>query len=249
MAAAREAAVHRWCSPFPAFTSGHDPRTSDNALLVLFHGGMVRAVQHGWLNAGRRLIDRTYVDMLWHVQSLTALRSCTPEQVAAALDNFVRDEIAPWWVRIPTLDAAARTTLACHLVERATQTLFGSLRSEVAASRLLFYLCPQLPVFPFGRGQLVALIALGAGIDGDADYAAFEAGARSILERMPRALAGAPPAAAYGDDADRDVIDELVRTGDWWQRRVFDALLQRIASMLMPERSDLFACRDDGRPT
>jgi len=83
--AAHAVALARWETPFPGFASGHDPRTSDNALLTLLYGGLVHAADHDWLNAGRRLIDKTYIDMLWHVQDLTNMRAIRPEQIAAAL--------------------------------------------------------------------------------------------------------------------------------------------------------------------
>ncbi len=52
-------ALTRWQTPFSGFTSGHDNRTSDKALLTLVYGGLEHAANHEWLNAGRRLIDRT----------------------------------------------------------------------------------------------------------------------------------------------------------------------------------------------
>ena len=104
--AAVQSANNRWQSPFPGFTSGSDIRTSDNALLVHLYGGLEHAANNDWLNAGRRLIDKTYVDMLWHVQNLLPLRACKPESVAASLDTFITEEIKPAWPGLYQLDEA-----------------------------------------------------------------------------------------------------------------------------------------------
>ena len=81
---AHSATLRRWQAPFPGFTSGQDPRTSDNALLVLTYGGLDQAARHAWLNAGRRLIDKTYVEILRHVQGLTCMRTWRAVPIAAA---------------------------------------------------------------------------------------------------------------------------------------------------------------------
>ena len=83
--AAHARALDRWARPFPGFTSGHDPRTSDQGLLTCLYGSLEHAARHEWLNAGRRLIDKTYLGMLWHVQDLTDLRGVRAEQILSLI--------------------------------------------------------------------------------------------------------------------------------------------------------------------
>ncbi|MGB5773457.1 MAG: hypothetical protein WBP89_02180, partial [Sedimenticolaceae bacterium] len=170
------AALRRWQGPWSGFTSGRDPRSSDNALLVLMYGGLIHAARHEWLNAGRRLIDKTYIDILWHVQHLTTLRTCRPEQIAAALDNFIRDQIEPVWDGLADLNATDQAELASRWVADMAQQCFGSLHSQPAASRLLFFLCPMLPLFNLSRGHLLALQRLGHTAQGEG-YHAYAAAA------------------------------------------------------------------------
>ena len=166
------AALLRWQAPWTGFASGRDPRSSDNALLVLTYGGLVHAAQHEWLNAGRRLIDKTYIDMLWHVQDLTHMRTCRPEQIAAALDAVIDDTIRPLWPSLADLSDEQRFATATAWVEQMAARCFGSLHSEVAASRLMFYLLPMLPVFNLSRGHQLALARIGHD-PADTSYASY----------------------------------------------------------------------------
>jgi hypothetical protein len=245
---AHAAALARWCEPLAEFTSGRDPRSSDNALLALTYGGLAHAARHAWLNAGRRLIDRTYLEILRQVQALTVMRSWRSDAVAAALDDFIRDRIAAHWPRLPALDATERAALAVDWVEQAGRRLFGSQPSETAASRLLFFLCPMLPVFNLSRGHQLALARLGEP-PADDGYAAFAAAAeRAFTGLVPRLQRLPRPTTHYGDAAQRALIDGLLADGDWWERRVFDALLRG----LLEHEADaplLFACDDVGRLT
>jgi hypothetical protein len=227
---AHAAALQRWQSPFHGFTSGHDPRSSDAALMVLTYGGLVHAARHEWLNAGRRLIDRTYIDILWHVQHLTAMRACRAEQIAAALDGFIRDRIAPLWDQLPGFGDMQKAELSKHWVADMAQHCFGSLRSELAASRLLFFLCPMLPLFNLSRGHLWALEQQGHSAAGDG-YHAFADAALGAYQELTASLRALPrPTPSYGDPAQQASIQVLLSQGDWWDRRVFDELLRQTAA-------------------
>ena len=215
-------------------------------MLVLTYGGLVHAAQHEWLNAGRRLIDKTYIDILWHVQHLTALRTCRPEQIAAALDNFIRDRIAPLWDGLADRDASHKAELAGRWVAEMAQQCCGSLHSEPAASRLLFFLCPMLPLYNFSRGHRVALELLGHPVLGDG-YHAYAATADRAYREMSEALHTLPrPAPLFGDPAQRRLIQQMLDDGDWWQRRVFDALLLLTAQTAGVEERR-FGCDDAGQ--
>ena len=239
-------ALRRWQAPWPGFTSGRDLRSSDNALLVHVYGGLVHAAGHEWLNAGRRLIDKTYIDILWHVQHLTTLQTCRPEQIAAALDEFIRDDIEPVWDGLADLDATHQAELASRWVADMAQRCFGSLHSEPAASRLLFFLCPILPLFNLSRGHLLALQQLGHSAQGE-DFRAYATAADRAYRELSSSLRALPrPAPAFGDTGHRRLTQQLLDDSDWWQRRVFDELLRQTAQAAGVEQR-LFACDDAGQ--
>lgn len=245
--AARDTAALRWQSPYRGFASGFDTRTSDNALLVQIYGGLNHAANHEWLNAGRRLIDKTYINMLWHVQSLLPMSACSPESISAALDNFILEHIRPIWLALPKLSDSKKQDLAESLAKQAATALFGSLKSEVAASRLLFILCPTLPIYNLSLGNQLALRTLGYA-PADNSYPAFvqscNAGCKSIIQQIESL---ALPQPAFGSLSEQALISELLHDHDWWTRRVFDALLQQIATEAYPDHSLLFSCTSRGQ--
>ncbi len=91
-----------WQQPHPAFASGLDSRSSDNALLLQCYGSLVRAAGHDWQNGGRTLVDKTYLRILGDCAALD-YQGLTTDELAARLDGFVRRELAPRWT---SLDAA-----------------------------------------------------------------------------------------------------------------------------------------------
>lgn len=245
--AAQAAALARWQTPFPGFASGHDPRTSDNALLCLMYGGLAHAADHDWLNAGRRLIDKTYIEMLWQVQALDNMRTCRPEQISAALDNFIQGTLSQHWDILPALDTAAKHELAAAWVAEIAQGCFGSLHSEPAASRLLFYLCPMLPVFNLSRGHLLALEQLGYGCVNDS-YAAYADSADPAYRHLaPLLRATPPPVPGFGNPAQQALVARLLNDSDWWPRRVFDELMHQTIGACDATGQRLFACDDAGQ--
>jgi hypothetical protein len=245
---AYRSALARWQNPSPAFASGYDPRTSDNALLVITYGGLVHAANHDWQNAGRRLIDRTYIDILWQVEGLSRMRACRPEQTAAALDGFIRDRVEPTWTELQTMGETGKSALAAEWVDHFAHHGFGSLSSKAAASRLLFYLCPMLPVFNLSRGHLLALERLGYAAKGD-HYPAYARAADSAYRGLLPALRSMPrPAPVYGEPAERALIRQVLETSDWWHRRVFDEWLRK-GLPGHPGDSELWGCDDAGRLT
>jgi hypothetical protein len=225
--AAYTSALARWQNPSPAFASGHDPRTSDGALLALTYGGLAHAADHDWQNAGRRLIDKTYIDILWRVQGLARMRACRPEQVAAALDGFVRDQVRPVWTELKDQAGTGRSALAAAWVQQFARQGFGSLISEAASSRLLFYLFPMLPIFNLSRGHLLALQRLGHAATGDDYHAYAQAAGNAYRALLPALQLVTRPTPPYGDPAQRTLISRVLASSDWWARRVFDEWLRQ----------------------
>ncbi|MDJ0739941.1 MAG: hypothetical protein QNJ91_09505 [Gammaproteobacteria bacterium] len=243
--AAHAAALQRWQRPCTGFASGNDPRTSDRALLGLTYGGLAHAAGHAWLNAGRRLIDKTYVAMLWHVQDLTALRTVSPERVAARLDGFITTTIRPRWDDLPTLGSDDGPALAATWVERMARECFGSVHSELAASRLLFYLLPMLPVFNLSAGHVKALAQLGDA-PASTGYRAYAHTAMAAYRRVDAGLRQLPLPATT-DGAGDPLIAGLLADTDWWPRRVFDCYLRACVDQ-RTGAPDPFACDDAGNP-
>ncbi|MBY4678834.1 hypothetical protein [Marinobacterium arenosum] len=208
----------RWSSPHPAFSSGHDARSSECGLLTLFYGNLERASRYAWLNAGRTLIDKTYLSILWQTQGLPPT-GIDNTRLAGNLDSFIRSELEQCWESLEMLAHEERHELAIELVEQAAvQVLGDSQQHQAAASYLLFYLCPQLPVFP-----------LKVPLAGEAESANYSAHHRNCREQFARQLphlAEAPPQACYGNDREQAIVNEALVRSDWWLRRMLCYRLQ-----------------------
>lgn len=244
--AANQAALARWHSPFPGFTSGRDPRTTDNALLGLMYGGLAHAAHHDWLHAGHRLIDETYIKMLWHVQGLTKMQTPRAEQISAELDNFIIDSVKPIWDSLEDLGKDERLHTATSLVKRMAGQCFGSAHSESAASRLSFFLFPMLPVFNFSRGHLLALSRIKGKPTTD-DYGSYAGVAYDTYREICALLQQLPtPTPAAGNGHVQELIGELLDESDWWCRRVFDEYLRLSLQLPDSQLDPLFECDAEG---
>ncbi|MCP3869620.1 MAG: hypothetical protein GY703_16315 [Gammaproteobacteria bacterium] len=242
---AHTAALVRWQEPFSGFASGQDPRTSDQTLRGLMYGGLEHAARYGWLNAGRRLIDKTYIDMLWHVQGLTNMRAVRPEQVSAALDGLIQETVRTVWHELAGLGNEEKVDLAACWVGLFAQQGFGTLYSKAAASRLLFFLLPMLQLFNLSRGHLMVLDKLGCPSSGD-DYQSYaESAGRAYLDVYDSLRMLPRPTPVLSDSAQQQLIQQLLNDSDWWERRVFEQYLHCIADDAGIEKR-LFACAEDG---
>lgn len=235
---AQKVCHHCWNSPLPEFTSGKDIRTSDNGLLVLTYGNLHQSAKSQWLNAGRSLIDKTYIQMLWHVQSLTHIQAIRAENVAAALDNFIREEIQPLWADLYEMDNVTNCEVSIELVKKASISLFGSLQSEEAASKLLFFLCPMLTVFNFSTEAIKALQHLGHDLENKLEQPSKNSKYEIFHHLMTQEFGNIQdplsedqcPTPFYGDTTDQSLIQETLNQTDWWQRRVFDEYLKHLVT-------------------
>ncbi len=212
----RFALQQRWHQPHPAFASGRDLRSSDRGLLQLLYGGMAHGHRYQWHNGGRTLIDKTYLAILWAAQELPPL-SISFERLAANLDSFIREQLSPAWDTLGDLEHEERHQRALELVEAAAGQLFGSQDNPTAASHLLLFLCPQLPVFPYSEAHRQAAMALTPThpILGYADY---HRACRTLLaQRLPclQPLQAKLPAAT-----EISGLNRLLMHGDWWPRRL-----------------------------
>lgn len=244
--AAHARALDRWARPFPGFMSGHDPRTSDQGLLTCLYGSLEHAARHEWLNAGRRLIDKTYIGMLWHVQDLTDLRGVRAEQVAAGLDTFIRDVVRPVWAELPHLPDGTSLEISTAWVEQMAGSCFGSVYSEAAASRLMFFLFPMLPIFNLSQGHRLALDEIGHPPDRQS-YRAFAQAALSAYQAyLPRLVDHSRPAPSAADPRQRHLIQDLLEQTDWWTRRIFDHYLRSCLRCGTSDAPHLFGSDDAG---
>ena len=152
LSSARRFAKERWSTPNPHFSHGQDLRSSDQGLLSGLFGGLVRAVEHGHQNAGRVLVDRTDIRILWESYQfplpVRELDYCCRE-----LDLFVRDSIFPIWETVSRQSAFSiededvKLEGWCRYI---AEDIFGHEEYLAQTSVLLFFLCPGLPIFPGG---------------------------------------------------------------------------------------------------
>lgn len=200
-----------WSAPNKNFTSGFDARSSDNALLTLMWGGLHHAQQNDWLNAGRRLIDKTYVQILIATQGLSSIPFLNAEHTAATLDNFIRQQVAPRWSLINNKQKDDKSELAADLISSASCSLFGSLESEVAASHLLFFLCPVLPIIPFNH---------------NGQYSSHIQYCQEIMKlHQPDFDILQTPAADFGKPEEINLVNRILSGTDWWHRNILKTLL------------------------
>ncbi|OMH30785.1 hypothetical protein [Motiliproteus sp. MSK22-1] len=216
--------LNRWSNPHPDFASGNDPRSTESSLLGLFYGSLDRAAAYNWLNGGRTLIDKTFLRILWATESLEPT-GLSFDEMASRVDYYVRQELAPLWDELDELNHEQRHQLAPQLVEKAATGLFGSQYNESAASRLLFFLCPQLPVFPFSHGHLQVLQALHPDTR-ISDYADYHIACRQLLGRnMPKIYPQLPQSHSPCNN-ERTAVNQILSQSDWWPRRVLSQQLK-----------------------
>ncbi|RDE24039.1 hypothetical protein DV711_00060 [Motiliproteus coralliicola] len=196
----------RWNRPHQGFGSGTDPRTSDAGLLQSLYGNMERASHFQWLNGGRTLIDKTYLAMLWAALELDA-PWIGNDKVAANLDNFIREHLAPIWSELDDLEHEARHELSVELVELACDALFGSQKNYVFASQLLLFLCPQLPIFAVTESQLTEQF----------DYREYHQQCRNQMALNLPLLASQP---LPKQQPETPHLSLLLSQTDWWVRRL-----------------------------
>lgn len=209
---------HNWAAPCPHTGSGHDPRSSENGLLAIMYANLEHSARLNWLNAGRTLVDKTYINILWQTAGLPAI-GVPAHNIASDLDAFIRHHLQPVWDEIEQLDHADKHQLAITLVELAADTVFGSGYQEQAASWVLYYLCPQLPIFPLSD-QLCR--AMGIAADGSqTSYADYHQACRQQFSHLLPRIHSPIPSAQYGSEREIDIINQLLRGSDWWQRRCF----------------------------
>jgi hypothetical protein len=148
-------ATHRWSEPSPYFSSGQDQRSSDNAILAALYGGLYKSTLHNFQNAGRVLLDRTDLRILF--ESYRYELPVRPlDQVSRHLDTFVRKQVFPLWGRLHLVNTKHEAS-AAKWSEIMAAECFGDSSYRQQARCLLFFLCPMLPIV-LGQGDLNDLI-------------------------------------------------------------------------------------------
>ena len=229
-----------WHNPNPLWGTGIDIRSSENILLLSFYGSLVSEEKKGWLNAGRRLIDKTDINMLWHAKYITPMSSVTCEKIAACLDDYIQQYIALNWTQLCSPTHEQGIKYAYELTTKATEDLFSSLKSTVAATNLLFFMFPQLPIYPFSRGHVASLEKLGySPSDNYEEYCiAFKNFQKEI---KPKTEGLEHLKATAGNENQQKLITKIVKETDWQERRIADEILRQTAN---PE---LFGCDGNGQ--
>ncbi|MGB0467997.1 MAG: hypothetical protein ACPGF7_10795 [Pontibacterium sp.] len=209
-----------WSLPDPLVGSGHDARSSENGLLTILYAGLERASQLEWLNAGRTLVDKTYVNILWQAAELPSI-GVTSQRIASELDAFVRAHLQPLWLKLEHLSHEEKHSLSVSLVETCAGKVFGSGYHEEAASWLLYYLCPQLPVFPMSETLNASLNTGLNQTETSGSYKHYHQRCRQYYSLLLPHLHSTTPKAAYGNPREIDIVNQVLKGSDWWQRRCF----------------------------
>ncbi|RRC99344.1 hypothetical protein [Amphritea balenae] len=216
----------QWNLPSSLVGGGHDARSSTNGLLTIFYGNLERAAQFGWLNAGRTLVDKTYLSILWQAAELNA-NGYDFTKMASNLDAFVRAELEPRWLEFEQLSHDEKHLLTIDLIEQAAAEIFGSGYHEQSAAWLIFFLCPQLPVFPI-TADLQHKVSKRLHCEQPAeDYAGYHQQCRQLFCRMLPHIHDSTLKATYGSERDRNNVNQVLRGSDWWQRYCFIEQLKK----------------------
>lgn len=220
-----------WCSASPNVGTGFDSRSSDNGLLTIMYGSLTKAHDFNWLNAGRTLVDKTYLYVLLQAKQLS-IGGVTHHDIAPPLELFVRANLQPVWGDLAQMPADEKQALATRLVKLAASTLFGSSEQTQAASWLLFYLCPQLPIFPMTYHLHDALMQNNAVTPSDAPYKGidcyqdYQRAAQALHEKLQPLIHCQQPKPSYGSAKEQTIVDTALKQSDWWQRHCFLHYLQ-----------------------
>ncbi len=186
-----------WQHPNPLFAGGNDHRSSENSLLLLFYGNLHKAAGYNWQNAGRTLIDKTYLRILGLCTDMD-MQGLSTDELAARLDSFIRRELMPRWQLVRQSHGSEGLELAQELLDSAGHALFEAPSMHKQTSQILFYLCPQLPLL-VSEQPLACQEQL------------------NTLPVLPRPLTFA------GDAQQQALIRQLIEGSDWWRRRVLGA--------------------------
>lgn len=190
-------------------------RSSDNALLALLFGNLETASQYGWLNAGRTLVDKTYLQILWTAEDLSP-KGLSFDKMASRLDTFIRSQLQPDWETLAELPEAIRRQKAVDLVEQARLRIFTTDADTGSASTLLFFLCPQLPVFP--------------GAVAGPEYECYLHRNLDRLKSSGHFRATPAPEVHYGQQREQTPVHAILADTDWWPRRLL-RMQQRLESV------------------
>ncbi|MEM7195638.1 MAG: hypothetical protein AAF402_11845 [Pseudomonadota bacterium] len=193
-----EFAEERWSQPNSFFGSGMDSRSSDNAMLCHLYGALIRASQYDWQNAGRVMLDRTDVRILFDsYQAVLPFRQL--DVCCRELDRFVRDHVfSQWWAVDPNSVGPSEDraiAIAREWVAEISESVFGDREYRFHAELVLFFSCPFLPVVPSRQGPISVHFA-------------------GVQEAVRR------PAPVFGDAEQYTLIQSMLEQTDWWLRRL-----------------------------
>lgn len=215
-----------WYSANTKVGTGFDRRSSNNGLLAIMYGSLERAHHFNWLNAGRTLVDKTYIQLLFQAKQLPVI-GVTHHDIALQLELFVRANLQPIWADIDKMNIVKKQEITIRLINIAASTLFGSRHQAQAASWLLFYLCPQLPIFPISDHLHYALIQNNAVTPSDKPYQAidcyqdYQVSAQALYEKLQPLIYCAQPTASYGNAKEQAIVNSILMNSDWWKRHCF----------------------------
>lgn len=213
----------RWQTPCPTYAEGKDSKTTDNGLLIDLYGALLSAAESGVLDTAQKIITAPSLDRLQHVQSMTGSTDFRPTKVAHELNQFINSEVPFIWEELPSFDDFQKNELTRELIPKIATTFFDT-NNEVAASGLLFFLFPMLPVFSYRPS-----VSFTADVE-IKGYKEFHRLASKHYRLIKPALDNIPkPEAQFGNTEEQTLINDLLAQTDWWQRRIFNETLNDMA--------------------
>ncbi|WP_261841633.1 hypothetical protein [Aliamphritea ceti] len=185
-----------------------DTRSSGNGLLSIFYGCIEQAARQQWPEK-QLAIATADLEMLLTSYELKPLAPIT-DRTSEAVAIFIQSNLQDNWNEYDDMTHPQRQEIAINLVNEAASNIFGGTNQIAAASWLLFYLCPQLPVFP--------VIESLSTTDNYADY--YLSQKQKFTIALP-SLDQNTPDIRYGNQLEQSIIKALLTANNWWQRYLF----------------------------
>ncbi len=187
-------------------SSDTDPRSSGNGLLSIAYGNLEIAARNGWNTEQSIISDSDLAILLTHSQSTQ-----TPAEIQPALKAFIKNNLQEDWSEYDDMTHAQRQDIAISLVNIFARTVLNNADKSRSASLLLFFLCPQLPIFPATEESEMAA-------DTYPEYYLKQKHAFTLA--LPSLDQGTPQI-HYGNEQEQDIIRKLLAANNWWQRYLF----------------------------
>ena len=200
----KQQALQAWQQP----ACNKNNRSSGNGLLCALYVKIEQAARNNWQDNSALILP---------ADAGLFLQSCklndihlSDSDLSLRICIFTQDHLQEDWSEYDHMSHQQRQDLTLKLINTAAESIFGNDTEVNAASQLLFYLCPQLPVFPASK-------TLRSAADFKEDYLNQK---QSFTLALPD-LELTAPEINYGEPHEQLIIEEMLAANNWWQRYLF----------------------------